>query len=89
MTPDEAVHWLERQGMKVRVFGDSMNVAFGTPVPAGDEIRVYPTSAILHPGDREGSWIMVDHGVVIRSFDDFASAVSAVRDYLIDRVNEH
>jgi hypothetical protein len=57
------------------------------PVPENEEIRVYPGIATLHRGDRDPSWIIMDHGVVVGSYDDFASAVVAVRDYVMTRAS--
>jgi hypothetical protein len=35
--------------------------------------------------DRDASWVIMDHGVVVGSFEDLASAVVAVRDYVVGR----
>jgi hypothetical protein len=83
MTRDEAVRWLEQQGMKVRVFGESISVGFGE-FPKDAEICTYPAIATLHP--RDTAWDVVDHGVTVGQYDDFASAVLGLRDYLVARV---
>ena len=85
MTQDEAVQWLEQQGMRVRIFGESIDVAFGDPVDTGYGIRVCPWGATIHPSERDAGWVILDHGVSVGRFDDLASAVHAVHLYLVDR----
>ena len=89
MTHEGAITWLEASGIHVRTFGRQIVGCAGEPVCSGvDDVKVYPAIASLDPPDAEGKWVIWDHGVLVGRFEDFASAVAALRDHLVSKLEE-
>ncbi|HLL20968.1 MAG TPA: hypothetical protein VK427_02505 [Kofleriaceae bacterium] len=84
VTNDEAVKWLEQQGLRIRQFDASpqINAGYGDGTVAGGIRLLGRVMAQISPDEGNG-WQLWEHGRTIQRFAEFDQAVYALRDYLI------